>query len=31
MQVIEFLKANSKDFSKLTEAFGIKVKEYHDP
>lgn len=31
MQVIEFLKANSKAFSKLTEAFGIKVKEYHDP
>lgn len=31
MQVIEFLKNNSKDFSKLTETFGIKVKEYHGP
>ena len=28
MQVIEFLKANGGDFSKLTVAFGIKVKEY---
>lgn len=30
MKTIEFLKANGKNFSKLTEAFGIKVKDYPD-
>lgn len=28
MEVIKFLKANGSDFQKLTEAFGIKVKDY---
>jgi T4 RnlA family RNA ligase len=28
MQTIKFLQANGKNFSKLTEAFGIKVKDY---
>ena len=28
MKTIEFLKDNSGDFSKITEAFGIKVKDY---
>lgn len=30
MKTVEFLKANGKDFSKLTESFGIKVKTYED-